>query len=275
MLTIFAIPKPFFGHIDIIQRNAIFSWTLLRPKCEIILFNDEKNTTCEVAKEFGIHCITDVKRNEFGIPLLDDVVAKTLEQSKNKIIAYVTSDTILMDDFAKAIEQINSLNFLMMGRVWDLDIKEKIDFSNINWEQELRERIKKEGKLEGFSAVNYWAFPHHLKFNFPTFTPGLWGIDNWLIYKARSQKVPVIDATETVNVVHQNHETTYETTYKKKRNETTLNLTEMCTLRDADWILTPNGLERPPYPRRIFNKMSLFYPWRLLLGFKRKMQKII
>ncbi len=31
MITIFAIPKPFKGHIDVIQRNAIQSWTKLSP----------------------------------------------------------------------------------------------------------------------------------------------------------------------------------------------------------------------------------------------------
>lgn len=44
MLTIFSYPKPFKGHIDVIQRNAINSWTLLNPKPEIILACDEEGT---------------------------------------------------------------------------------------------------------------------------------------------------------------------------------------------------------------------------------------
>ena len=32
MLTIFTIPKPFVGHIGVIQRNAIISWLNLSPK---------------------------------------------------------------------------------------------------------------------------------------------------------------------------------------------------------------------------------------------------
>jgi hypothetical protein len=31
MLTVFSTPKPFVGHSDIIRRNALKSWTLLRP----------------------------------------------------------------------------------------------------------------------------------------------------------------------------------------------------------------------------------------------------
>ena len=51
MLTIFAIPKPFQGHVSIIQRNAIQSWTKLHPDCEVILLGDEPGTGT-VAAEF-------------------------------------------------------------------------------------------------------------------------------------------------------------------------------------------------------------------------------
>jgi hypothetical protein len=44
MLTIFAIPKPFRGHIGVIQRNAICSWLELRQACEIILLGDDEGT---------------------------------------------------------------------------------------------------------------------------------------------------------------------------------------------------------------------------------------
>src|SRR6266853_4649960 len=41
VLTIFASAKPFHGHTGVIQRNAIASWTRLRPRPEIILFGNE------------------------------------------------------------------------------------------------------------------------------------------------------------------------------------------------------------------------------------------
>ena len=53
MLTLFTIPKAFVGHIGDIQRNAIKSWTLLRPKCEVILLADDSGTS-EVAEELGV-----------------------------------------------------------------------------------------------------------------------------------------------------------------------------------------------------------------------------
>ncbi len=67
MLTLFAIPKAFRGHINTIQRNAIKSWTLLNPKPEIILLGDDEGTA-EVAQEFGLIHIPEVDRNEYGTP---------------------------------------------------------------------------------------------------------------------------------------------------------------------------------------------------------------
>ena len=53
MITIFTIPKPFKGHINTIQRNAIQSWMQLKPECEIILFGDDYGVS-DIAKEFGL-----------------------------------------------------------------------------------------------------------------------------------------------------------------------------------------------------------------------------
>ena len=61
MITIFTIPKPFKGHIKIIQINAVRSWLKLRPSCQVILFGDEE-VVAETAEELGIQHVSDAKR---------------------------------------------------------------------------------------------------------------------------------------------------------------------------------------------------------------------
>ena len=61
MLTIFTIPKPFIGHIGVIQRNAIKSWLNLVPECEIILFGDEPGIQ-EIAQEFEIMHVPEIRK---------------------------------------------------------------------------------------------------------------------------------------------------------------------------------------------------------------------
>jgi hypothetical protein len=284
MITIFTNPRPFFNHFDTIQRNAIQSWLKLKPECEIVLFEDEEKTTSKVAEEFGLRCITDIACDEFGTPLLSDVLNKVQNLASYSIIAQINTDIILMFDFLDMIKRINTIMgekpFFLSGRRWDLEIKENINFSKADWENELREKIKKEGKLHGFAGMDYWIFPKNLLFDPPPFIVGRPGMDSWLVFKAKKLKIPVIDATEIVTIIHQNHNYPQKRKpffeIEKKRNlKLAGGLTNMCTLRDADWILTKDGLRRPPYPRRIFSQLSLFYPWRFVLALKRKLWQII
>ena len=78
MITFFTAPKPFQGHIDIIQRNAIESWLRLRPQCEVILFGDEEGIA-EVARELKVRHIPEVARNEYGTPLISSLFEKAQE----------------------------------------------------------------------------------------------------------------------------------------------------------------------------------------------------
>ena len=50
MLTLFTMPRLFRDHIAVIQRNAIRSWTLLRPRCEIILCGDDAGVASTAAE---------------------------------------------------------------------------------------------------------------------------------------------------------------------------------------------------------------------------------
>jgi len=282
MLTIFTNTRPFQGPFDLIQRNAIKSWLALRPQPEIILFEDEEKTTSKIAKEFNLKLITDCAHNEFGTSLLNDVFNKVRSMASNRIIAQVNADIILMSDFMQAIKLVDKFlkdkKFFMIGRRWDLDLNQEINFQDSSWENKLKEKVLKEGKRHGLSGLDYWVFPKEFDFNPPGFNIGRPGMDSWLIYRARSLKVPVIDATNLVNIIHQNHN------YPKKKDpsfnvEKDRNLKlaggylNMLTLRDADYVLTSDGIEGPKFPMIIFPMLSLFYPWRILLSLKRTIEK--
>ena len=93
MLTIFSTPKPFKGHIGIIQRNAITSWTLLHPQPEIILFGNDEGTA-EAAKDIGVLHVSQIARNEFGTPLLNDFFQQAKQQASHQTLCYVNADIV-------------------------------------------------------------------------------------------------------------------------------------------------------------------------------------
>ena len=129
MLTIFAIPKAFAGHNGVIQRNAIFSWTLLRPRCEILLLGDDEGTK-EAAEEFGATYIPDIARSEYGTPLLDSIFQVAQDAATTPLVSYVNADIILMSDFMAAVNSVSERDgpFVLSGQRWNLDVTEPIDF---------------------------------------------------------------------------------------------------------------------------------------------------
>lgn len=94
MLTLFAIPKSFHGHIGIIQRNAIQSWLHLRPSCEIILLGDDKGTA-ETAAEFKLRYLSSVVRSQYGTPLVNSVFAEAEKLASYPLMCYVNADSTL------------------------------------------------------------------------------------------------------------------------------------------------------------------------------------
>jgi hypothetical protein len=217
-LTIFATPKKFSGNIDLIQRNAIASWTRMNPRPDVILFGTEPGTA-DVAGELGLHHVAGVKCNEWGTPLVSDLFALAEQLGGGAALCYVNADIVLFDSFAKAISRVAvwSDRFLVVGRRTDLDVKEAIDFSD-GWDKKLANRARQEGKLQIARSIDYFAFSRGLYAAMPPLAIGRFWWDNWLLWKARSLDAKVVDASQTVLAVHQNHDYSH-TSYGPSKEE--------------------------------------------------------
>src|SRR5262245_61056195 len=106
MLTIFSTPKPFVGHIDVIQRNAILSWRQLHPDVEIILVGDDPGAA-EVCAELGLRHIPEVRRNAHGTKYLASIYDAVEEVARHPLLCHVNCDIVLMSDFMRAAEAVS------------------------------------------------------------------------------------------------------------------------------------------------------------------------
>jgi hypothetical protein len=253
MLTLFSCPKAFRGHIKVIQMNALQSWAALSPKCQIILFGEEEGIA-EAAFSFGAGHIPNVSRNEYGTPLLDDVFSKAQEVASSAVMCYVNADVILMSDMVKAVERVQKEKraYLMVGRRWNIDLDQPLDFSQPDWRERFRASVLRLGKPTRPEWIDYFVFPRSFYRGLLPFALGRAGFDNWLLWKARSLGGPIIDASEVVMVVHQKHDYSHHPQGKDgvwngaeaKRNRGLMGGWHHCfTLSDATYRLTPAGLK--------------------------------
>jgi len=253
MLTLFSIPKPFHGHTGVIQRNALESWALLKPACEILLLGEDEGVA-EAAKEFGATHIPHVAKNEHGTPLISAIFAQAQAQGRHERQCYVNADIILMNDFARAMERVahGGAPSVAIGSRWDCDIKEPLNFS-AGWEETLRADALARGNRQRDWLIDYFCFTRGVWGDIPPFAVGRTVWDNWLLYRARAAGARLVDVTPVVVAIHQNHDyghikSSTQGAYKGPEAARNLELAggeaHCFSIKDATHVLTPQGLRR-------------------------------
>jgi hypothetical protein len=254
MLTLFTTPKPFVGHSGIIQRNALKSWRLLHPEIEVILFGDEEGAP-EIARELDLRHEPGVERDAKGNKRLDYMFRKAQKIAQYELLCYVNCDILLMQDFLAAVQRVKTEHkqFLIVGRRWDADVTKPVDFGLPDWEERLRNFALEGGKQRSAAWIDYFAFTRGLYAEeLPAFVIGRVFWDNWLMWKARNSKSAVVDASEAVVAVHQNHDYGYHPEGEQgvfygeesgKNYDLAGGWRHLRTIEDARYVLSEEGLK--------------------------------
>jgi hypothetical protein len=294
MLTFLTSPKPFRGHIGVIQRNAIRSWTLVHPNAEVILFGEEVGAA-EAARQLGVRHALQVKRNSFGTPYLASILDEARDMTSNALLCYINCDILLLADFRAALERVVSLNsnFLMAGQRWDTEVTEPLDFSCPDWQSVLLQRSLAANSQRAPRWIDYFVFSRDLYAQkTPPLVIGRAGFDNWMMWYARSTGAQVIDASQVVIAIHQNHDYSHHPEGEKgiydgeeaRQNFAYMQGGRYATLENATHRLTANGL-RPNHYHWVaqakrkaagvrnaawFGLLDLTRPVRRLLGLRQR-----
>ena len=204
MITFFTLPKSFAGHIGVIQNNAIESWKYLIPRCQVLLIGNEEGVR-NAALRFGVDYCESVRKNAQGTPLLDSAFEIADSMAKHPYLCYVNSDIMFLQGIEESLNATSNLRqFVMVGRRTNLDIEKTINFDSQVEIEALVARSNEEGRLSAYTALDYFIFPRgtiEMK-EFPV-GRALW--DNWVVWDVRRKNIPLVDATNCLHVVHQNH----------------------------------------------------------------------
>jgi len=178
---------------------------MLDPDVEIILFGDDRGAA-ETARELGLRHEPEVVRNRFGTKRIDAMFRQAQEMARHEVLCYCNCDIVLKQDFCVALERVRKAHgrFLMVGRRWDTDITEPLDFSK-GWEERAEALARERGVQQPGWSIDYFAFARGLYAEMPALVIGRIWWDHWLVWKARGQGAAVVDASQVVTAIHQNH----------------------------------------------------------------------
>ena len=206
-ITFFSIPKSFVGKNIIHQRNAILSWLSINPKPNVCLLGNETGVK-EICNEFDLFHIKDIKCNEFGTPLLNNAFDKVMNLSNDSIFVFINTDIIVNDSIHAAINKIKSQfnKFLIIGHRRDVDIDIQLDFNEYTNNDSLTRFAEESSYIQHPAYKDYFIFTRDVWQNIPAFAVGRASYDNALVYKALKDNIPVIDASNIILALHQNHD---------------------------------------------------------------------
>ena len=283
LLTIFSIPKAFRGHIGVIQRNAIESWTHLRPRPEIILLGNDEGTA-ELARDLGLRHVPQVACNEHGTPLLSDLFRQAEARATSDWLCYVNADIMLLSDFAAAFEAVRRQvpKFLMVSKRINMEIPEALAFE-AGWESGMKTRRDSTGVARDFKFIDVFVFPKGTYAHVPDFAIGRLWFDHWLIKAAREQNLPVVDASLAAPVLHQNHDYNHvaggeEQVWRGEEAERNGQLygsvSTSYTLLDVTHKLTPGGAIRRVRFRKPLFRIKRF-AWEIFVRRTAALRKVL
>jgi len=209
-IAFFTLPKPFDDpHIACIQRNAIASWQAIGENTEIILIGDEAGIA-DAALALDVTHVGHVRRNKHGTPLVNDAFEIARKSTTADLLVYCNADVILLQDFHTAMTQVMRGDlkdgFLAIGRRTNLNVSKPVNLRDRTAVAELMQRTAAEGELAPIVCKEYFAFPRDQFETLPPFAVGRGNWDNWMVADTKKRHIPVVDVSNRVTAIHQNHD---------------------------------------------------------------------
>lgn len=246
MITMFTTCKPFVeDHVVARQTRAIKSWLLFTGS--VILFGKDEGTK-HVADKLGCKYVPDVECNEQGRPFLNAMFKRVQDMWPGPHFCYANSDNMLAG-IPKAFERVACKfpHFLMIGKRFDWLPKRGNTEALAEMAEGWQDRPLR-GRMHNEWALEYFGFTRGLFRNLPQFLPGWPGWDNWTVLNALKVDLPVVDVTQVVSCVHQQHRSHWRSDVESPQYKWNMDLASDLVIpgahggvEAAPWILRKDG----------------------------------
>jgi hypothetical protein len=237
-----------------------------------------------MATELGFRHEPFVERNKFGTKRVDYIFRCVQELARHDFLCYCNCDIILLPEFCQALERVAGAH---PGRRWDTDIIEAIDLDVTDWLRSIETLGHERGVQPPSYSVDYFAFRRGFYASIPPLVIGRIWWDHWLVWKALRQGAAVVDASEQVTAIHQNHNYGYHPAGARgvwtdeqagKNYRLAGGRWHLFTIDDATHILRERGETANPgrfwAPYWRYLRPKIIPIWFALLDFSRPVRKL-
>lgn len=270
MITIFSTLKPITDATKNIQKNALSSWKALHKDVEIIIYGSDKGIS-SLCKDFKIKQVKSIRQTRSKIPYVSDIFKSAQEIAKHNIVMYANADMIFTKDLVDSIKIVDKQfeKYLIVGKRINLDLKKLVNFNHPQAVMRLLSKAKNDGQLHDHTGIDYFIFPRNLFKKIPDMYIGRNRWDNWTVAEGKKLSGALIDATKSINAIHQNHD--YSNVDKSKGRKTKKYISEtkknikltqgqFASILDANYKLINNRIiSIPSFIIEITKKIDFLY----------------
>jgi len=150
-------------------------------------------------------------RGESGGEIIRSMFWEATKQASGKTFLYLNSDILLDDSAGQVLAAIQEMEppWLGSARRWCVpQWAGEPPGGEAEWKN-LFARARREGRWGQACALDIFLFRGLSFAEMPPFRIGHRGWDNWMIFHARAQGIPVIDVSQELRVIHCDHDYSY------------------------------------------------------------------
>ncbi len=209
-IKIVSAMRPFERDITYVQCRAIENWLSVTSTAEIVLLNDERNTTRNHVVDKRVQLVDGFRRARSGVPLLTEIYDSSVIGVGKVIHCFLTADILLASDFeervlsaiADAQHKFESPYLIVSGR---RDSFYEFTTSSGVSATKYYDHSRAYSSERGWSGLDLWITQSGDLTDLPPFPIGRYLTDGWVVNHFLRRGLPVIDGTTEFGLVHQRH----------------------------------------------------------------------
>lgn len=225
-----------------IQYNALMSWRHMAFPPNIVVFGDKPGVK-ELANEVSAKHVPEIQTSESGVELVSDAFNRVQEIISSEIYTYCNGDIVLPPLFNEIVNSVDATRYLLVGQRTNTPQFGRLDFSG-DWWSRVQSLAKSTGHLHTQNGMDYFVYPKGYFDYLPLFGVGQWFWDNSMLAIAKSFGIPVLDMTQVILAIHQDHDYSHfpgglegiAQSEDSKRNRIS---DQILTIADADFVVLP------------------------------------
>lgn len=209
-IVIFTTPKPRNDQTEAVQIAAFRSWRRAFPKATIFLYGDVASWN-EEFESLVMQPAGPLLQGGKGGEVICEMFQDASKRGGGEILIYLNSDILLDDSAAHVVKKLQDRPGPWLGsaRRWCLPKWSDVaPASELEWSI-FFSRAEKSGRWGEACALDIFLFRGLSFQSMPPFFIGHRGWDNWMIFHARANRIPVIDLSDEMRAIHCDHDYSY------------------------------------------------------------------